>query len=183
MRIKREPVLLMLAMFPALAGFFAGGIAALSMGAEEKQRIITYFFGNGGYWQVVGAILWKRLVSLGIQAFFCIWIMGQPISEVGGICLQVSWSLPWFCVIRGPWQGVLLILMTLPLSILHILTGAHGFFVSFDYCRRLLREVTRRKSAADQLREGWGPMRKICSGGILMILCALPEAAVFMNMI
>jgi len=171
------------AMFPVLAGFLAGGIAALNLPQEIRGQAAMYLFDGENYWQTVSSVLTKRLVLLGIQAFFSIWILGMPVSLAAGICLQVSWSLPWVCMIRNFWQGVFIVIVTLPFGILHVLCGGYCCAAVFRHFAKLCREVALPKSSADFLREGKVPITALCVAGVIFGLCVLPEVFIYMNII
>lgn len=181
--IRHHSVLYALALFPAIAAFLGGGMAAAGLTDGQKQRIIAYFFHGGGYWQVVGNLMIKRFVCFGIQAFFCIWMMGLPVSVFGGMGAQISWSLPWVSMFRSAGQGFLLTAATLPVSMVHLLAGGYCFSVSLRYFRTLMGSIALRKSSVDILREGWIPMRKILLAGMAAMVCVPAEVAVYMNMV
>jgi len=50
------------AMFPVLAGFLAGGIAALNLPPEIRGQAAMYLFDGENYWQTVSSVLTKRLI-------------------------------------------------------------------------------------------------------------------------
>lgn len=179
--LKRRPLLYGTALFPILAAFFAGGMTALALSAVGKEQVTGFFYQGDKYWQVVRSVLFKRLVLLMIQAFFSIWIMGFPISTAAGICMQISWSLPCFALIRNLWQGIFLVFLTLPLSACHIFMGMYCFSVSLEYLAHLFRTMRLRKSSEDILREGWIPMRKIGMTGVFYVLSVFPEVFICMN--
>lgn len=179
--VKRHPAFYAAALFPVLTAFFAGGMAGLRLMDSAREGILRGMFHGETYWQIVFAVLWKRLAFLSIQALFSLWMAGLPISLAAGMCLQVSWSLVWFCRIRNVGQGILLMILLMPESIAQIMAGAYCMSVNLRYFAKLYREISMPKSAAEILREGSVPAGKILFVAIVYAACILPEVFIYLN--
>jgi len=152
---------------------------------EESIRMAAagYVFAGDGFPAIVAGIAAKRLVLMMVQAFFCIRMAGVPISVLCGMLVQMSISLPWQCMINSELQGVFIVLLMLPLSLVYLLAGSYAMGSCLKHFERMCREIRIRKSAEDTLREGIRPIRGMLLADAAMLICVPIEVFFYMNIV
>ena len=179
--LKQRPVLYGFSFFIILSAYLAGGMAALKLGEAERGAAAAFFFSGAEYWRIVSSVIGKRLVLMGVQAFFCIWMAGIPVSVFCGMIVQISLSLPWWCMAEGASECVFISVLTLLPSVVQLTAGTYAMKTAFVHFERMFKERRVRKSAVEKLQEGMYPALKMLAADGIMLMCVPVEVFFFMN--
>ena len=179
--LKQRPVLYGFSFFIILSAYLAGGMAALKLGEGSRGTASAFFFSGGAFRRIVWSVAGKRLVLMGVQAFFCIWMAGMPLSVFCGMLVQVSLSLPWWCMAESTAEGVFISVLTVLPSMVYLTAGTYAMKTAIAYFGKMLKERSISKSAVEKLREGMKPALRMLIADGLMLLCVPLEVFFFMN--
>lgn len=179
--LKQRPVLYGFSFFIILSAYLAGGMAALRLEETLRGATTMFFFSGNEYRLIVGSVVGKRLVLMGVQAFFCIWMAGMPFSVFCGMFVQISLSLPWWCMVQGTSGGMFISVLTLLPGMMYLLAGTYTMKISLAHFVKMVKERRVSKSAVEKLQEGIHPVLRMLAADGIMLVCVPIEVFFFMN--